>query len=67
MEDNWILRSSAQHPLGCKENDCPMYLKDFLVPGGGVWDETKLRKYFYDQDVQDIMQIKVGETLQTYL
>jgi hypothetical protein len=37
-----------------------VYLKDFLVPGGGVWDETKLTKYFYDQDVQDILQIKVG-------
>jgi hypothetical protein len=60
MEDNWIPRNSAQHPLGCKEEECPVYLKDFLLPSGGAWDETKLESYFYEQDVQDILQIKVG-------
>jgi hypothetical protein len=34
----------------------PVYLKDFLAPGGGAWDETKLENYFYEQDVQDILQ-----------
>jgi hypothetical protein len=31
-----------------------------LVSGGGALDEHKLRFFFYDQDVEDILSIHVG-------
>jgi hypothetical protein len=60
MEDRWIPRASAQHPLGCKEANCPKFVSDFLLEGGGAWDEPKLREFFYEADVQDILKIHVG-------
>jgi hypothetical protein len=42
MGDKWIPRSSAQHPLGCKQKECPKMVKDFILRGGGAWNETKL-------------------------
>jgi hypothetical protein len=55
MGDKWIPRSSAQHPLGCKQKECPKMVKDFILPGGGAWNETKLREFFCDDDVTDIL------------
>jgi hypothetical protein len=60
MEDRWIPRASAQHLLGCKEDNCPKYVSDFMLAGGGAWDELKLREFFYEVDVQDILKIHIG-------
>jgi hypothetical protein len=61
MTNNWIPRSPAQHPLGCKQKleDCPERVSEFLFPGGGACDEQKLRSYFHDEYVRDIMSTQV--------
>jgi hypothetical protein len=35
-------------------------VKDFILPGGGAWNETKLREFFHDDDVTDILCTSVG-------
>jgi hypothetical protein len=30
------------------------------LPGGGAWDEHKLRAFFFDEDVHDILNTRVG-------
>jgi hypothetical protein len=42
-------------------------LADFLLPDGGAWDEDKLRMYFYDQDVSDILCTQIGRAGQKIL
>jgi ribonuclease HI len=60
-EDNWIPRSSAQHPLGRLNEECPSLVSDFLLPQGHGWDEEKLKIHLAETDVVDILKIRVGK------
>jgi hypothetical protein len=50
----------ALHPLGLREKECPGMVGDFIQTAGGSWDEEKLRKFFFEEDVTDILRILVG-------
>jgi ribonuclease HI len=59
-QDNWIPRDSIQKPLGQKPDQVVVQVHELLSPGGGGWNEGKLRETFYDGDVDDILKIPVG-------
>jgi hypothetical protein len=39
------------------EKGCPETVKELLLPGGGAWNEAKLREFFHDHDVEDILWV----------
>lgn len=58
--DNWIPRTGAKYPLGSLLEDKPERVQDFIVHGGGAWDEDELRKHLLPIDVQDILRTPIG-------
>jgi hypothetical protein len=62
-DDNWIPRAGAQRPLGRREEGCPNRVQDLIVSEGGAWDEEKVRRYFFDIDANDAMDVTVPTAL----
>jgi hypothetical protein len=50
----------ALRPLGRREEECSGMVSDFIQTTGGSWDEEKLRRFFFEEDVSNILRIPVG-------
>ena len=40
--------------------DCSKRVCDFLLPDGQRWNEQRLRQFFFDGDVDDILRTTIG-------
>ncbi|WCJ39586.1 Ribonuclease H-like superfamily protein [Euphorbia peplus] len=59
-EDNWIPTSNSKKLLLCLENDRSEWVAELIDVEVKAWDRSKLRRFFMESDVEEIIKIPIS-------